>query len=41
MGRAKGLRLIESIDNAEAIVIPADKKLKLIKTSNADAYIRK
>ncbi len=41
MGRTKGLQLIESIDNAEAIVIPADKKLELVKTSGADAYIRK
>ena len=41
MGRAKGLQLIESIDNTEAIVIPADNKLKLIKTSNADTYIRR
>ena len=41
MGRAKGLQLIESIDNAEAIVIPADKKLEFVKTSGAEAYIRK
>ncbi len=41
MGRTKGLQLIESIDNAEAIVIPADKKLEFVKTSGAEAYIRK
>ncbi|RKY10101.1 MAG: FAD:protein FMN transferase [Planctomycetota bacterium] len=41
MGRAKGLGLIESINNAEAIIIPADKKLEFVKTSGADAYIRK
>ncbi len=41
MGRAKGLGLIESIDNAEAIIIPTDKKLEFVKTSGAEAYIRK
>ena len=41
MGRVKGLGLIESIDNTEAIVIPADEKLEFVKTSGADAYIRK
>ena len=41
MGQAKGLGLIESIDNAEAIVIPADEKLEFVKTSGAEAYIRK
>jgi len=41
MGRSRGLQLIESIRNAEAIVIPADTKNRLIKTTGADAYIRK
>jgi thiamine biosynthesis lipoprotein len=41
MGRAKGLQLIESIDNAEAIIIPVDKKFEFVKTSGADAYIRR
>ncbi len=41
MGEAEGLQLVESIDNAEAIVIGADEKLELVKTSGAEAYIRR
>jgi thiamine biosynthesis lipoprotein len=41
MGQAKGLELIESIENTEAIVIPSGAPVQFIKTSGAEAYIRK
>ena len=39
MGQQKGLELIESIPDVEAIVIPAGKELQFIKTTGAAQYI--
>ncbi len=39
LGAQKGLELIEKIDNAEAILIGADNKNTLIKSSGAEKYI--
>jgi len=41
MGTEKGLKLIESTDDTEAILIPAGKTLKFIKTANIDQFIDK
>jgi len=41
MGAEKGLELIESTDDTEAILIPAGKTLKFTKTANADQFIGK
>jgi len=41
MGTEKGLKLIESTDDTEAILIPAGKTLKFIKTANACQFISK
>ena len=41
MGTEKGLKLIESTDDTEAILIPAGKTLKFIKTANTDQFIGK
>ncbi len=40
MGHEKGLALIESVDNTEAILIPAADPALFIKTKGADDYIR-
>jgi thiamine biosynthesis lipoprotein len=39
MGPEKGIDLIESIPNTEAILIRSDQADKLIQTSGADKYI--
>ena len=41
MGAEKGLELIESRNDTEAILIPAGKSLKFIKTANASQFISK
>ncbi len=41
MGAEKGLELIESTNDTEAILIPAGKTLKFIKTANASQFISK
>lgn len=41
MGAEKGLELIESTNDTEAILIPAGKTLKFIKTANAERFISK
>lgn len=41
MGIEKGLALIESIDNTEAILIPAKSRDQLIKTKGAQQYLLK
>lgn len=41
MGAEKGLELIESTNDTEAILIPAGKSLKFIKTANASQFISK
>ncbi len=41
MGTEKGLELIESTNDTEAILIPAGKTLKFIKTANASQFISK
>ncbi len=41
MGAEKGLKLIESTNDTEAILIPKGKTLKFIKTANAERFIRK
>ncbi len=40
MGAEKGLALIEELPQTEAILIPSQPKLQLIKTSGAEKYIR-
>ena len=40
MGAEKGLTLIEELPQTEAILIPAQPKLQLIKTSGAEKYIK-
>lgn len=39
MGQEKGLQLIESLPNTEAILIPAQEKTELIKTSGMTNYL--
>jgi thiamine biosynthesis lipoprotein len=39
IGKEKGLKLIESTPDAEAIIIPADSEKNIIKTSGAEYYI--
>jgi len=39
MGAAKGLELVEKLENTEAIIISADNKNKLIKSSGAEKFI--
>jgi len=41
MGTEKGLEIIESTNDTEAILIPAGKALKFIKTANAEQFISK
>lgn len=41
MGHEKGLELIESVPDVEAIVIPTGKQIEFIKTSSADKFISK
>ena len=41
LGAQKGLELIEKIDDTEAILIPADNKDTLIKSSGAEKFIAK
>ncbi len=40
MGAEKGLALIEELPQTEAIVIPSQPKLQLIKTSGAEKYLK-
>ncbi|MCE5339799.1 MAG: FAD:protein FMN transferase [Planctomycetaceae bacterium] len=39
MGAAKGLELIEKIENTEAIIVPIEDKNKLIKSKGAEKFI--
>jgi len=41
LGPQKGLRLIETLDGVEGILIPKEPNCKIIKTSGADTYISK
>ena len=40
MGKEKGLKLIESTPDTEAIIIPADSEKNIVKTSGADVFIK-
>jgi len=40
MGKEKGLKLIEQLQNTEAVIITASPEQKLIKTSGADKFIK-
>jgi hypothetical protein len=40
MGAEKGLALIEKLPQTEAILIPSQPKLQLIKTSGAEKYVK-
>lgn len=40
MGKEKGLKLIESTPNTEAIIIPADSEKNIVKTSGAEVYVK-
>jgi thiamine biosynthesis lipoprotein len=40
LGAAEGIKLIESLPEAEAILIPSDDAKKIIKTKNAQKYIQ-
>lgn len=39
LGQKKGLELVESVGNTEAVIIPGGSGLEFIKTSGADAFI--
>jgi thiamine biosynthesis lipoprotein len=40
MGKEKGLKLIESTPDTEAIIIPADSEKNIVKTSGAEVYVK-
>jgi thiamine biosynthesis lipoprotein len=39
LGAVKGLELIETLENTEAVIIPIEDKSKMIKSKNADMFI--